>query len=165
MRVDLTTIRRWAEHIAGECEDGSADAAFLDTLDGETDALDVADALIDAIQSDEALAAGIEDRILILRARRERIKERASRTKSVAVELLDAIGVKKLERPAATISRREGSVSTVIDAPDEVPSQLMRERVTREPDKTAIKKQIEAGEHVPGARLERGPATLSVRAT
>ena len=164
MRIDMGTIRRWAEHIAGEC-DGTDDPAYLDTLDGETDALDMADALIDAIQSDEDLVGSIEARILILRARRERIKERAARSKEVAVELLDAIGVKKLERPAATISRREGNVRTLVEDAAEIPTQLMRETIKREPDLTAIRKHIEAGEHIPGARLERGPATLMVRTT
>ncbi len=163
MNVDMALIRRWAEHIAGECEDSVDDGAYLDTLDGVTDALDIADALIEAMQSDEALCAGIDARIAALKARQSRIRDRAARKKAVTLQLLDAMGVKKLERPLATISRREGSLSTVIDDPTEVPSQLMRERVIREPDKTAIKRQIEAGEHVPGARLERGPATLTVR--
>lgn len=163
MRIDTALIRRWAEIIAGECSDGTDDAAYLDSLDGFTDALDIADALIDSLQNDEELLIGISERIGALDARAARIKARATRTKQVTVELLDAMGVRKLERPAATISRREGSLHTVIDDPADVPTQLMRERVIREPDKGAIKRQIEAGETVPGARLERGPATLSIR--
>lgn len=165
MRVDTATIRRWAEQIADVCMDGTEDAAYLDTLDGCVDALDVADALIEGIQSDEAHVAAITARIEDLERRRDRLKARAARGKAAALDLLDAIGKRKLERPAATISRREGALHTVIDDPTDVPTQLMRERVIREPDKAAIKRQLEAGETVPGARLERGPATLSVRGT
>jgi hypothetical protein len=48
----------------------------------------------------------------------------------------------------------------VINA-DEVPSQLCKTTVT--PDKAAIKKQLEAGEAVPGAALVMGAPSISIR--
>ena len=67
----------------------------------------------------------------------------------------------KVERPLATVSRLKGRLSVHIIDAEAIPSQLCR--VVTSPDKTAIKKQLEAGEHVPGAVLEQGAPTISVR--
>jgi hypothetical protein len=42
-----------------------------------------------------------------------------------------------------------------------IPTQLCK--ITKTPDKTAIKKLLEAGENIEGAELSRGPLTVSVR--
>jgi len=44
---------------------------------------------------------------------------------------------------------------------DSVPTQLCK--IVRSPDKTAIKKLLEAGEVVPGAQLQRGADGVTVR--
>lgn len=134
---------------------------FLDTLDGETDVLDRE---IDAMQSDEGLAEAIRAREADLRIRRERLEMRADAHKKALKLIMDATGLKKLERPLATVSIRAGSVSVSITCEADIPTQLMREKVTRIPDKAAIKAQIEAGETVPGAELVRGDDSVMVRA-
>ena len=44
-----------------------------------------------------------------------------------------------------------------------MPTQLCTVKTTTTPDKAAIKRQLEAGEHVPGAELARGDDTLILR--
>ena len=136
---------------------------FWDTLDGETDVLDIADRVIASMQGDEALAAAIKDQVTTLGLRQKRLTERAKHKKKTLLMILDAAGQKKLERPAATVSRTAGRVSVQITDESEIPSQLMTVKTTTAPDKTAIKKQIEAGEEVPGAALVRGDDTVTVR--
>jgi hypothetical protein len=75
--------------------------------------------------------------------------------------VMEAIGLRKIERPLATLSMRNGPASVSIYDAEAVPTQLCR--ITRSPDKTAIRAQIEAGEAVPGAELTPGKGTLSVR--
>ena len=75
--------------------------------------------------------------------------------------VLDATGEKKVERPGATLSRRPGSLSVSIDDERLIPSQLTKTKV--EPDKAAIKAQLQAGEDVPGASLQRGPDGITLR--
>jgi hypothetical protein len=156
---------RLIEAIAAELRDMLGDdfdeATFFDTLDGETNALDVADKLIAGMQDADALAAAAKAQADALTSRARRLSDRSAAFKGRMLTLLDAIGAKKLERPAATISRRSGSVSVEIVAPDDVPRQLCR--VSYAPDKTAIKRLLEAGEDVPGARLERGADGVTVR--
>jgi len=137
--------------------------AFWDTLDGETDVLDFLDMAITSQQSDVALMAAIKEQEGALKIRRERIEMRANATKKVLGQLLHAAGMKSAERPAATVSVRPGNMSVTITDADDIPTQLTREKITRSPDKTAIKKQLDAGETVPGAELVRGSEIISVR--
>lgn len=137
------------------------EVTFLDTLEGETDAMDIADRLIASALDADAMADAIKAQETELRARRDRMESRANAYRHQMMTLLDAIGVKKLERPRATISKRAGSTRVVIVDDAAIPSQLCK--VVQTPDKAAIKAQLQAGEAVPGAALEMGPDSLSVR--
>lgn len=160
MKANLALISALAEQLAPYRDD---EGTYLDTLDGETDVLDLIDAEIDAMQADEALAVSIRERESDLKTRRERIEARAAAHKRNLKLLLSHANLNKAERPLATVSLRPGSISVQITDEADIPSQLMREKVTRSPDKAAIKAQIEAGVTVPGAELVRGEETVSVR--
>lgn len=160
IQSNLPLIAVMAEALAPYRDD---EETYIDTLDGETDILDLLDRELEAMQSDEAMAAAIKAREADLKARRERIEMRAEARRGNLRLILQHAALSKAERPAATVSIRPGNLSVKILDEAEIPSQLMRERVTRSPDKAAIKAQIEAGEAVPGAALERGEDTVTVR--
>jgi hypothetical protein len=162
MQINKAHIAGIAEQLRDMLGDDYDTVTFLDTLDGETDALDIADRLLTDMREAEALAAATKAIADDYAARAKRIGARPTAIKGTLLTLLDAIGEKKLERPAGTISRRAGSVSVQITNADDVPRQLCR--VTYLPDKAAIKAQLEAGETVPGAELVRGDDTVTVRA-
>lgn len=163
MRANIPLISQISADIADMLGDDFDPDTFWDTLDGETDVLDIADHIIRKMQEDAALAAASKAQADDLAKRAKRIGERANAHKAALLTLLDASGQKKLERPAATVSRRKGSLSVAITDEREVPSQLMAIKTTAAPDKTAIKKQIEAGVDVPGAALVRGNDSVTVR--
>lgn len=156
----LPLIAAMAENLAPYRDD---EETYLDTLDGETDALDLLDREIAAVQADEALSEAIKSREADLKTRRDRIDMRAEAHRKNLRLILNAMGVQKAERALATVSLRPGTLSVRILDEAEIPSQLMREKVTRTPDKAAIKAQIEAGETVPGAELARGDETIMVK--
>lgn len=162
MKIDIAHIRRMADAIA-TTDDHDDEPGFLDTLEGETDAVEIADWLIGSILSDEALAEAVKAQESAMRARRDRIEMRARVKRRAAVELLSAAGLKRMERPLATISRIAGRVSVQIADEAAVPSQLCTVKTIVAPDKAAIKAQLEAGVDVPGAALIRGDDTISVR--
>lgn len=154
------------EAISNELADYRDDAeAFWTTLDGETDVVNLLDTFLAGIQNDEALVAAIREQEAALKARRERIDMRAAAKKRVLGQILAAAGMKKAERPRATVSLSPGRMGVRIVNEEDIPSQLMREKVTRAPDKAAIKAQLEAGETVPGAELERGADVVTIRVT
>lgn len=160
VQSNLPLIAAMAEVLAPYRGD---EETYLDTLDGETDILDLLDSELAAMQSDEALAEAIKAREADLKTRRERIEMRAEAHRRNLKLVLQHASLPKAERPLATVSLRPGSLSVRIVNEADIPSQLMREKITRSPDKAAIKAQIEAGETVPGAILERSDETVSVR--
>ena len=161
--LDIPLITR----IAAELRDGMGDdfdeAAFLDTLDGATDAADIADWMLRKIAHAEAIETAISTEITDLAARKARYGMQSNTMRGRLFTLLDATGLKKMERPLATISRRAGVLSVRIIDEASIPSQLCTVKTITAPDKAAIKAQIEAGETVPGVELARGPDGVTVR--
>lgn len=162
MLINLHTIRRIADLIASG-DDRDDEPGFLDTLEGETDAMEIADYLIGGALDDDALAEAIKSEEAALSMRRKRVEDRAKAKRRAMLDLLDATGLKKMERPRATISRRAGSVRVEIDDESCVPTQLLTIKTTTSPDKEAIKAQIEAGSEVPGCSLVRGADGITLR--
>ena len=161
MRIDPENIRRWADEVRAELGDDFDHQTFIDTLDGLTDVSDIADKLIADMLDADALADAMRAQIADLTARRDRFDRRQDAIRRVLLDLLNATGEKKLERPRATISRRAGVASVQIVDETSIPSQLCKTTVA--PDKAAIKAQLLAGETVPGAQLVTGPDGLTVR--
>lgn len=160
MKINLAIIQDVALALAEYRDD---EDLFLDTLDGETDVIDIVDMLIEQAHEAEALASAIKAREQALKVRRERLEKRVEVARDGIVKVLAAADLKKLERPSATVSRRAGSVSVEIFDGLEIPTQLLTEKITYSPDKKAIKAMLEAGEVVPGARLTTGQETLTMR--
>ncbi|WP_314188801.1 siphovirus Gp157 family protein [Paracoccus yeei] len=162
MMLDLAHIRRMADLIA-TTNDRDEELGFLDTLAGETSLEEIADHLIDEALAADALADAVKVQQDALAHRRKRIEDRSRALRRALLETLDAAGIKKLERPRATISRRAGVMGVEIEDEASVPSQLMTVKTTTSPDKKAIKAQIEAGVDVPGCTLVRGADSISLR--
>lgn len=161
IRPDFNLIERIAADLRDMLGDDFDEVTFLDTLDGETDAADIADKLIASMQEAEAMADAVKAQEADMKARRARFEARGDAFRKQMLHLLDAAGMKKMERPRATISRRAGMASVQITDETAVPSQLCKTTVT--PDKAAIKAQLLAGETVPGAVIVMGDDGVSVR--
>ena len=161
MRLDTSFIAAMSARLRELC--GDDDDLLADMIEGETDAMELADRLIAAMQEAEALANAVRAQIDPLVLRHCRIDARADAIRRQLLPLLDAMGLKKIERPRATVSRRAGSVSVRITDEASVPRQLCVAKLIETPDKKAIKAQLEAGETVPGAELVRGEDGVTVR--
>lgn len=161
IRPDFNIIRLMAEEIRAALGDDFDADAFLDTLDGETDAADIADRLIAELADAEAMAEAIKAQEADLRSRRGRYEMRGDAFRRQLLNLLDSMGEKKIERPRATVSRRAGLPSVQITDEAAIPTQLCKTTVA--PDKAAIKAQLMAGETVPGAQIVIGEDGVTVR--
>jgi hypothetical protein len=157
--IRIEQIKRVSAEIRAALGDDMDEQTFLDTLDGETDAMDLLAYMvkqrIEAQEIEKAMKAIAET--YTERARRHADKVRA--INSGLGKLLDAMGETKVTHQIGTVSRTKPRVSCVITAPFDVPSQLCK----RVPDTAAIKKQLEAGDEVPGAELRAGEHGITVR--
>jgi folate-dependent phosphoribosylglycinamide formyltransferase PurN len=161
MTIQTTTFRQIGDVIRDMLGGDYDDLTFLDTLDGETDVNDVIDRVLSDRAKALALSAAAKAQADDLAGRAKRIAERAKACDKALLDILDAIDLRKVERPAATVFRRPGSLRVQISDESSVPTQLCR--IKREPDKAAIKRALEAGEDVPGASLCRGDDGVTVR--
>ena len=135
--------------------------AYWDTLDGETDVLDLVGSALEDLNAADGDIEKLSYLIKIYSDRRDIVKYRKDSIKRGLQSILAVTGQKKIPHALATVSLREGSERVMITNPEEIPSQLCK--VTRTPDKAEIKKQLLAGEKIEGASLETGPSTISVR--
>tara|TARA_R100001163_G_scaffold1389_1_gene2194 strand:- start:1015 stop:1500 length:486 start_codon:yes stop_codon:yes gene_type:complete len=159
MFIKYEEIRRIADSIREIC--GNDEDTFLDTLDGETDVVDVLSKLIQErleVLGYEATNKQLADQY---KKRADRMATKADAINQQMKHLLNAMGVKKVNHALATVSitKPRWSVEVVDEA--QVPTQL--KITTSKPDLRAIKKILDDGEPVPGCRPKVGYEGITVR--
>lgn len=154
----LADLQAIAADVRASVEDD--EVAFWDSIQAGTDALEMLDRLIAEAQQADAM----EDAARLLAQRQTKRAQmfaaRRDAARQAMVLLMDALGERKAVRPGATLTLKPGALSVDITDKAAVPTQL---RKPGEPDKAAIRAQLEAGVDVPGARIVQGGPVLSVR--
>lgn len=82
----------------------------------------------------------------------ERMKQAQKKAESLKRYLANALGGEKFVTDECAVSFRKSTAINVLDEAA-IPAAYMAEKVTRSPDKTAIKAAIKGGEAVPGVAL------------
>lgn len=132
-----------------------------DMVEGETSLHHVLTRIMDEKFNAEDMTTAIKAREASLKARRERFEAKADAMKDLALSLMQAAKMDKVELEEATLSIRKPSKRVEILNEEDIPSQLMR--ITKSPDKAEIKKHLEAGETVPGCIMGLGDIGLTVK--
>lgn len=161
---ELTETARETQALAVRIRElcGEDDTAFLDTLDGECDAVEAARRVVRWILEQGANADAVRGLAATYTARASVYDERISAAKVALVRYLDMLGVRSMPLPEATLSVRAGTPKLIGEPdPATLPDNLVR--ITRAPDKVAIKALIQAGTAVDGFTLSNGEPTLAVR--
>lgn len=161
MRADIPLIERVSAQLVEMLGDDFDADTFFDTLDGETDAMDIIGRLIRDREEAKAHAAASKALADEYTARARRLADRQKAVASALGTILDAMGQRKVPHPLGTVSRTSGRMSCRITDETAVPSQLTV--TTTKPDTAAIKAQLEAGESVPGAELVLGDDGITIR--
>jgi hypothetical protein len=159
MWIDYEEIRRMSDNIRAMC--GDDQDTFLDTLDGETDAMDILGALIKERNEMLGNEVALKELAKQYKERADRMNAKADAIAQTMGHLLDAMGERKVQHPFATVSRTKARARVVIEDEHQIPTQLMK--VKKSPDLTAIKAQMDAGEYVPGAAIALGNEGVTVR--
>ncbi len=159
MFFKLMEIRRMADQIrllTGDDQD-----TFLDTLDGETDAMDILGKLIQERTECSIYEGSAKELAATYTARAKRLSNKQEALSITIGHLLDAMGQTKIQHPLATVSRTKPRKKVVVVDQHDIPSQLTT--VTVKPDMAAINKQMDAGELVPGCEYQMGNSSVTVR--
>lgn len=159
--ANIGLIEQVSAALTEELGDDFDAETFFDTLDGETDFMDIVGQLVQRRveatnfeAANKTIAKTYTDRAVAMSARSKAITKALGR-------LLDATGQQKVTHPLATVSRTKPRVTASITDESQIPTQLTV--TTTRPDFGAIKKQLDAGEIVPGAELVAGEPGLTVR--
>lgn len=138
-----------------------------DTIEGATDAHEFLSMIARQLEETDILRDGLDARINELKDRAGRFDRRAEALRELALRILLSADLTKVELPTATLSTRRTPPKLLCDTWDEdsLLDKLVDDfiKVTRSIDKAAIKKALEAGQHVPGFTLSNGGQTLNIR--
>lgn len=134
---------------------------FRDTLEGNTRFNEIMDRLLGEMRDNETLAEATSSRIAKIRERQTRLTHRAQFYRSLMHRLLTVTGIQSVALAEAKVSIMKSPDKVIITDENAVPDAFMK--ITKEPNKTAIKNAIKTGTYVPGAALSNGGTTISVR--
>lgn len=155
---EATEATRKIEDLIAASEENGGDISEIVTVLDEL--ARTAESLPAAIDDLLSLTREIEVRAEARKAEADRLKQRAKRDEAIAawfksqvLRIMQAEGLKKLETPRwkATVATPGGKPA--MEVFDDVPEEFMREIVTREIDKDAIRAELESGKTLPFARL------------
>lgn len=136
------------------------DVLRLDMIEGETNALELIDKLIEAEKDSSCLEEATGNAIEQLQKRRGRFANRRLLLRKYMMQIMEAANLKKVERPAATVSIAAGRPKVVIIDEGGLPDDYLR--IKQEPNKERIAEALKAGRTVNGAILSNPEPVLRI---
>jgi len=126
--------------------------AVIDTLEGIGVEGKIEDYcyVINQLVADTAM---IDTEIERLKMKKAQAKGGIERMKKALLAYMTAADIKKTNAGTFTLSLRK-SKSVVVSDISKIPEKYIKVKTTTEPDKTALKKAIEAGENIEGATVQ-----------
>lgn len=161
MRFDIAFLRRQVEGLLEIYPELADDTALLaDTLEGETDVIDVLRHLVRQAQETKAIAEGLGEYTKELGGRKARLERRVDSIRALILNVMDVAGLPKANLPEATLSVRAGTARRVVDDVALLPDGYFK--TERKPDAVALK---DAGldADIPGTHISNGAPSLTVR--
>lgn len=141
---------------------GDDDLAFVDTLDGCTDAVQAASQAVRMVAAMETLETAAKALASRYSARAGDFADRAQRARDALAHFMTEIGEKRLTLPEGTVSLAAGQPSLTGDAdPETLPADYVR--ITKAPDRALIKRALQDGFEVPGYALSNARPRLQIR--
>lgn len=163
LAYDVTVLEReFADLVAVYPELAEDEELRADTIEGETDAYRVLGKIVAIERDANSMVLAIGERAKELAARKDRYTRRKDAMRALLLRLLKAANLNKVSLPEATVSIGKGRAGVEIVDEALLPDNVVK--LKREPDKTAIKAALDAGEDVPSAVLREGQPSVTVRA-
>lgn len=141
---------------------GGDDEAWLDTLDGSSDAVWAARAVVRQIIETDAQAEALRSVAATYSERKKTLEARVDRLRGALLRFMQDIGEKTLPLPEATVSVSIGQQSLIGD-PDVEAIAADYVKITKSADRTLIRKALLDGFEVEGCTLSNAEPRLSMR--
>jgi hypothetical protein len=137
--------------------------AVHDAIEGETGMIEAVTKALCRINELAALEDATKAQAKALTERANRFAATAERIRASICLAMGDTGLKKLETPVGTISRRPVAVKVLITDEEALPSAYLIEKTTISVDRKALLSDLKEGVKVTGAELSNGGETISVR--
>jgi hypothetical protein len=143
------------------------DAMRRDVVEGETNMHDAIRQAIARIVEIRALVEGINATLRILGERGNRLEDQEERIRAAMLTAMEVAGLPKLETPLGTVSRRAVPPSVLVTDEAVIPAAYWNPQPPKLARATllAALKALRPGEHIPGAELSNGGATIALKLT
>ncbi len=136
--------------------------ALRDTLEGATNLHEILSEVVRSALDDAALAEGLSTRLRDMKARQERLEERARRKREVALKAMSDFSILKLIAPEFTASIRLGAPTLEVVAEDIIPPAYWKPQPPKL-DKQGLLAALKAGTAIDGVSIAPPQPQLSVR--
>lgn len=161
LKIETEVARRLLAKL-GPIVDGDEQATH-DAVEGETSLFEAVDKAIERLLQLDTMQEAIKAQIKTIKGRQERLQAQEEAIRATLLDALTEVGLKKLERPLATLSVANGQPQLLPLNEPELPSRFWT-TPDPAPNKVKIRAALLAGEAVPGAQLNKNtPPTLQVR--
>jgi len=148
-------------------EAGEADDAELvaDMIEGETSLPEAIEAALSEIDECEVIIAGLKAKEQAFETRRKAAETRADRIRALIEQAMLATDQPTLRLTTATVSLRKIAPALVVTNEADIPARFWveQERPAPKLDKKALAEAVKNNEPIPGATLDNGGFSLSVR--
>lgn len=155
---EVAELWRSVRAIAGE-----DDQTVIDTVDGETDAIEALRWAVRMAMEAEAHAEACKVMAQTYTDRRKVLEDRAVRYRASVAAFLQEVGEKSVRLPEGTISWRqaEPQILGTIPPPSDLPDWAVK--FPRARDEAAIRQGLRDGLQIEGLSLSNGGVALSIR--
>jgi Siphovirus Gp157 len=134
---------------------------LADTIAGETQLDGAVLAVLREALWREAQSKAISGMIEKLRDRKTRLEVGADSLRAVALKAMQDAGRQSIKASDMSVSIGRGLPKIIITDETMIPSVFVR--IKREPDRTAIRNDLQAGNNVPGATLGNAADVMRIR--
>lgn len=134
---------------------------MADTIEGETSFYEALDAIVTAMDEDAILIDGIKAREAELSERRRRMEKRVETRRALAEQMLVVADERKVERSTYTMSLAARPAKLTVTDEAAIPSTFFKTKPVL--DRSGLTKALKDGEQVPGASLDNGGQSLTLR--
>src|SRR5262245_34105215 len=144
-------------------EDPQIDEKTLaDTVEGLTDLHEIVAAIIRSALCDETLATGLKCRLADMQGRLDRLKNRASKRRQIAKDIMVELDLKKITAPDFTVSIRPGMPTLLVLDEAAVPGIYWQPSAPRL-NRQGLLSELKNGAEIRGVTLSNPEPVLSVR--
>jgi Siphovirus Gp157 len=158
---EIVRHRILRDRLVAEIPDIDAET-LADTLEGITELREILAELVRSALEDEALSAGLATRLAEMKARAQRLENRAEKKRALALRAMTEAEIQTVIEPDFTASLRRGAPALEVVAEERIPDDYWKPQPPKL-DRQALLAALKGGSEIEGVTLGAPQVQLSVR--